>query len=430
MASIQQLGNGQAKITTGVGSYAYPGGNIQFQVGTTANVSAQGVVQPVNADGSVQLSVDRVSPGGNPINLGNINVAQNGSTNFTAGAGFSNLPTALQTGATAISGQNFTNISKDLVKGAIGDLGLTDKTPIAANAAAAGAAAGGIAGAVAAAPAAPSPGSQSASAGGLRYPFDMDGRMDYVLFTCPEEGSYPGPVSMGIQPQISDSNAVEWGGSTLNQLQKEIVNFGMKELLDPKKNWEEILKNLPGRISKIAKENYSGGEEAGKMVKLWMMEQAMGLQGLSARSDVGVGAILNPNLELVFTSPTLRPFTFTFRMTSRHPKESESIKKIIRFFKQNMAPRKKGTFVLKRPPYFEIEYKGKAADNGFLNKIGGKTKQCALTNCSVDYTPDGSYMTYTNDGAMTAYNLTLQFQEIAPLYDEDYKELSPNIIGY
>jgi hypothetical protein len=29
------------------------------------------------------------------------------------------------------------------------------------------------------------------------------------------------------------------------------------------------------------------------------------------------GAILNPNLELLFEAPTLRPFTFTFKLASR-----------------------------------------------------------------------------------------------------------------
>lgn len=273
-----------------------------------------------------------------------------------------------------------------------------------------------------------SAGSQAASGGGgggLRYPADMHGDQDHIIFSC-EEGSYPGPVILGIQPQLSDSNAVEWGGSTLNEIQKRVAQKALGAL-KPGESWENILKNLPGEVAKIAKENFSGGSEAGKMIKLWFVEQAMGLQGLSARSDIGPGAILNPNLELVFTGPTLRPFSFTFRMTPREKKESENIKQIIRFFKQNMAPRKSGSFVLKRPPYFTIQYKGLSADNGYLNKI--KTK-CALTNCSVDYTPDGSYMTYNEDGAMTAYNLTLQFQEVEPLYDEDYKDLASNIIGY
>ena len=45
---------------------------------------------------------------------------------------------------------------------------------------------------------------------------------------------------------------------------------------------------------------------------------------------------------------------------------------------------------------------------------------CALTNCTVQYNPDGSYMTY-DDGSMTSYNLQLNFSELNPIYDTDFQ---------
>ena len=53
---------------------------------------------------------------------------------------------------------------------------------------------------------------------------------------------------------------------------------------------------------------------------------------------------------------------------------------------------------------------------------------CALTNLSVDYTPDGSYMTYGENGSMTAYNLSLSFGEIEPNYEDEYD--SPSDMGF
>ena len=84
---------------------------------------------------------------------------------------------------------------------------------------------------------------------------------------------------------------------------------------------------------------------------------------------------------------------------------------------------------LKAPNVFQINYliKGER-DHPSLNRI----KVCALQSCSVDYTPDGSYMTFNDENAtMTSYNLTLQFQELEPVTSKDYENnTSINEIGY
>ena len=47
----------------------------------------------------------------------------------------------------------------------------------------------------------------------------------------------------------------------------------------------------------------------------------------------------------------------------------------------------------------------------------------------MNYTPAGSYATFI-DGAMTSYEIGLQFSELEAIYDDDYLELSENEIGY
>ena len=49
-------------------------------------------------------------------------------------------------------------------------------------------------------------------------------------------------------------------------------------------------------------------------------------------------------------------------------------------------------------------------------------KPCALTSINVNYTPDGSYMTYETNGSMVGYDLNLTFQEIEPIYRSDQDE--------
>ena len=42
-----------------------------------------------------------------------------------------------------------------------------------------------------------------------------------------------------------------------------------------------------------------------------------------------------------------------------------------------------------------------------------------MNGFGVDYTPNGQYSTY-EDGSMTAYQVTMNFQEIVPIYNDDY----------
>jgi len=46
-------------------------------------------------------------------------------------------------------------------------------------------------------------------------------------------------------------------------------------------------------------------------------------------------------------------------------------------------------------------------------------KACALTDISVNYTPEGQWMAYER-GQPTAYSMTLKFNELEPIYNTDY----------
>ena len=58
-------------------------------------------------------------------------------------------------------------------------------------------------------------------------------------------------------------------------------------------------------------------------------------QALLARTT---GMVMNPNMELLFKGPTLRPFSFKFKLSPRGQTEADNIIQIIRFFKQGSAP--------------------------------------------------------------------------------------------
>jgi hypothetical protein len=236
-----------------------------------------------------------------------------------------------------------------------------------------------------------------------------------------------GSVYLPIQPSISDSNTVEWSGATLNGF--EAAAFGKSLALMGKKNLSDIMSDITGGVATIAKGMSAdgGNNPVAQALKVALAQEAIGIQGLLSRAS---GAILNPNLELLFSGPQLRPFNFTFRLSPREEKEATEVRKIIRFFKQGMAVRTaKSNLFLKAPHIFKIQYQ--VSDTGDDHKSLNRIKECALLSCDVDYTPDGTYMTF-NDPArtLTSYQLSLRFSELEPVLDENYTTIGSDEIGY
>lgn len=289
-------------------------------------------------------------------------------------------------------------------------------------------------------------GQNRSSRGYIMYPNDMDDSQDRIKFTAltytnrnitatniqinePRFGLVRDvePVFLPIQSGISDTNAVEWGSGELNEIQKRIANTSLDVMTT--KDLSEEISRIIGNTMKGVKNDPT----LGNIGRLYLVEQAVGVQGLISRAT---GSVLNPNLELLFKGPTLRPFQFQFKLSPRNSDEATDVKKIIKFFKQNMAVRRDaGNLFLHAPYVFGIQYyKG---SNGNPHPSIGKIKECALQSCSVDYTPLGSYMTYNDSNAtMVSYNISLQFQEIIPIYSEDYvlerdgQTLTDHSIGY
>lgn len=277
---------------------------------------------------------------------------------------------------------------------------------------------------------------------GIQYPRDMKPEQDKIRFTAVkiEKSGFggsglqftfgdikytpvAGPIQLAIQAPISDQNSVEWGPDSVNAIDAAIFNASLDLMTTP---WE----NIPTELQSKATGIYNTAKSNSERIRRFLAGQAASLNNVLSRTD---GAILNPNLELLFQGPQLRPFTFQFKMTARYRQEAEDIKKIIKYFKYFMAVRKEQNNLFLRAPYvFTIEYMHKNQNlHPGINIISpdNQTKACALTNCSVDYTPLGTYMTY-EEGTMVAYTLSLQFQEITPIYDTDYKDYENHPIGF
>lgn len=139
----------------------------------------------------------------------------------------------------------------------------------------------------------------------------------------------------------------------------------------------------------------------------------------------GFGVISNSNLELLFNGPTLRGFTFQYKMSPRGREEAADIRRIIRYFKQGMAVKKAnatngagaGSFLLATPNVFKLRYLSGGDPILGINKF----KICALTSCNVDYTPEKKWAAYEG-GQPVSYTMQLTFKELEPVYESDYQE--------
>jgi len=221
-----------------------------------------------------------------------------------------------------------------------------------------------------------------------------------------------GTVFLPMQPGISDTNGVSWNEDSINPFQaafggiaaSAIATFGSGKFVA---GAQELFQGLIDTGQNIA-----NNPELKNYISAYFAGQAVGTN-LIARTT---GTVLNNNLELLFNGPKLRSFRYSYRFTPREKPESEMIRKIIKFFKREMSTEKVGNgLFLASPNVFKLEYISKNNPNEFLNKI----KFCALTDMSVNYTPDGSYMTY-QDGSMTSYEVEFQFSELEPIYKNDY----------
>lgn len=215
------------------------------------------------------------------------------------------------------------------------------------------------------------------------------------------------PIPSGIQ----DDNRVGWNKDEADPVKLAMADFAKQTMT----GGVEGAKASLGNISATLKNN-PGIKEA---VSAQLTKNLTGVNVLGREK----GAVINSNIELLFSGPELRTFTFTFKLSPRDKTEAQNILKIIRTLKQGMSAKKAADFLFVKSPhtFFLGYYKG-AELQPFMNKF----KECALTSMSVQYAPDGPFATFT-DGSMTSYGMSLTFQELEPVFDNDYGEDYKNI---
>ena len=236
--------------------------------------------------------------------------------------------------------------------------------------------------------------------------------------------NFRGSVILPIPEGIQDSNSASWGEGMMDPLQTAVMGMAVRGIEG--KGFGDAVSAVKDVFDKSLNAATVGTTQ--RMIQTFFASQAT--KALTGSGDFNqalsrdTGAVFNSNTELLFSGVSLRSgFSFSFDLVPRSKKESDEIKDIIRFFKSESAAQKGSSgdaaagLFLKSPSVFQLKYMSGGKPHPFLNQF----KICALNAMSVNYTASGTYATYS-DATPVHMQMTLTFQELTPIYREDYVE--------
>lgn len=242
-----------------------------------------------------------------------------------------------------------------------------------------------------------------------------------------QSGSIKNALATIILPMpatIQDNNAADWQSGTMNPIQSYMASAGMDAVLS-----QNYFGSLGGSVGKFftdvgaAIKTGEGQSGTAAAATALAVKAALGQGNINQIISRATGQVFNENVEVLFNGVTMRPaFNFTFDIVPRYKTESDTVKTIIKTLKKNMTPQKGtpdvngGGLFVNAPNVFKLEYMSGGSHHPFLHRF----KPCALTQMSVNYNGSAQYATYS-DATPVHMQLTLQFQELTPIYAEDYE---------
>lgn len=288
----------------------------------------------------------------------------------------------------------------------------------------------------------------------LKYPQTMNSGQDRLFITqlkyvrtdiVQQESDYTklsavGYVTLPMPNDITETNSVGWGEDSISNVARlampgligaasDVASGGIAGSVQ--KAFDTVRATVLGSSTRIPQ--FLATKAAASVVQKF---------GVTVNPEAYIsratGAAINPNLELLFNGPKLRQFGFQFKLTPRNGSEATQIRKILRFFKQGMSPKRassiESSFFLGAPNVFKIEFKS----GGNQLKSIGRIKTCALVSFSANYTPDGFYAAYQDSAAggsqPIAVTIQLGFTELTPVFSDEYDtpndEVGPNNFKY
>jgi hypothetical protein len=225
----------------------------------------------------------------------------------------------------------------------------------------------------------------------------------------------------------------------------DTLNFDSEASYDDLRPGEEVLGQLlsaaPTLVEFVKNKDYRGLLNAARKSGLasivgQQLASAAGIgPGVSRLGAFATtGGVVNPMLELIYSSPRLREFQFEFMFYPRSEAEAFEVQKIIDRFRFHQAPELEGglgsqTGLIIPPSEFDIRFYYGGRENPNIPPIA----TCVLRSVQVNFAPRG-FTTYESigenspalgrTGMPVGITMTLRFQETTYITKEDFNKQS------
>lgn len=228
-------------------------------------------------------------------------------------------------------------------------------------------------------------------------------------------------IALYVPNNLNTSYGVNWseedmGNSALAQLGDLISGFGQKPV-----------NNAPGSSAKSSSGINNAVNLGGSLIVKKIISGSEYAQSV-AKMTAG-----NAKAEQLFRGVNFREFSFEYDFAPKSAEEAAAVLNIIRMFRYHMLPEYAdlSSYMFIYPSEFEIKYFYKDKENTNLEK----QMTAVLTNCTVNYTPNGQFNTFGDNltsglgsadkdpsgGMPTHIHMSLQFKELGLVT----KETSP-----
>jgi hypothetical protein len=233
----------------------------------------------------------------------------------------------------------------------------------------------------------------------IRFPENLNGYNDsWILFTTQR------PTYQRKNQSIGATSILEGG---------EIVAlyFPTGHTISDNLNYESYEPGIAGLIYNRVFGNETSDTEELSNTDIAAGATSSALRGIGSAISGGTAArnqqkVTNPREFMMFRSPGIREFSFSFTFIPQSQAEASSVPEIIHFFRKAAYPEETSGIEYKFPDAFNIQYK---ASSDII-----KIPEVVCTAVTVTYNPN-SISFFRNNGMPVETTLELSFMELRPI---------------
>jgi hypothetical protein len=247
-----------------------------------------------------------------------------------------------------------------------------------------------------------------------------------------KKAAYP-QIILYMPEGVAAAYAADWDGKALGN----IATAGLKAA--GRAAGGDYAKMISEMTSEMGRQFNTSGSTLGSQLTSALAKRvtgdSIGVQDVF--SSIG-GAILNPNVELIFGGHQLRTLQLNFKMVPYNLTEAKNVHEIVQTFKKVLLPKfnggtnmsnfwkdtgttggtkndnKNNNGFIGNPNLCKITFMQGPSKNKYITQF----KTCAITDFQVNYTPDG-VAAFGPDGYPVATQISLSFMETKLVYAED-----------